>query len=229
MENKTERANLVKYWLTGLCVAFTLVSAVLANRLADYGMGFNWIAPTATFVFMFSVGIDNISTEVFGWKYARSNMIIGFVAEAFMVGVFALGMLIPAAPWVDDAAWTYVLGNTWRVVLASLVAYVVSSLINSLIIVKMKKKMVERFGSSNKLIGIRTCISSIIAQLFDATIFTTIAFAGTENFAFGNIYRQAIIKWVIALIWVAIEIPVIGRIKDFTGCDALEADVKLVG
>lgn len=229
MENKIERANLVKGWLTGLCVAFTLISAVFANRLANYFPSGMWIVPTATFVFMFSVGVDNIATEVFGWKYARSNMIIGFAAEIFMVIIFVLGMLIPAAPWVNDEAWHYVLDNAWRVVLASLTAYIISSLINSLIICKMKKKVFEKHGTSNKKVGLRTCFSSIVAQLFDAAIFTTIAFAGTENFAVGNIYRQAIIKWIIAIIWVLIETPIIKKIKDYTGYDVIDNETRLLG
>ena len=65
--------------------------------------------------------------------------------------------------------------------------------------------------------------------MFDAAIFTTIAFAGTENFAVGNIYRQALVKWIIAFIWMLIEIPVIKKIKDYTGTDVMSEDLKLVG
>jgi len=63
-------------------------------------------------------------------------------------------------------------GNTWRIVLGSIVASWVGDFLNSYVLAKMK------LATGGKLLWLRTISSTFIGQLADIAIFYPIAFAG---------------------------------------------------
>ena len=222
---KANKAEEAKHWLTGLMVCLTLVSAVIANRMVSLTPNYGWLVPAAVFAYVLLTCVDDCQTEVFGFGFARTNTWISFVAEGLMVLLFAVMFWAPAAPWIDDSAWHAVLDNTWRAVLGGLIGFVVSSFINSYIINGMKIIMKKKFnGDTNKLIWVRTWASTIIAQFFDAMIFMTITFAGTETFSMAAVGRQWITKVIIAFVCALIVAPVIKKLKEYTGCDEVIED-----
>ncbi len=80
---------------------------------------------------------------------------------------------LPAAPdWPFQEDWKNVLGGTWRIVLASVIAYLAGELSNSFTLAKMK------IATKGKWLWSRTIGSTLVGEAIDTTIFMFIAFWG---------------------------------------------------
>lgn len=126
-----------------------------------------------TILFPLSYIFGDILTEVYG--YARSRKVIwtGFLAALLMSLVFyVVGKLPPAADWGGQEAWNTILGATPRIVIASLLAYLVGEFSNSLVLAKMKVATEGRF------LWARTIGSTLIGEGVDTAIFCLVAFYG---------------------------------------------------
>ena len=80
--------------------------------------------------------------------------------------------LPPAPEWVNQGAWETVFSNSWRIVAASLMAFLVGEWVNSVVFAKMKMLTGGRFLWS------RTIGSTIAGELVDSVIFYPLAFLG---------------------------------------------------
>lgn len=76
--------------------------------------------------------------------------------------------------WANQQAFETVLGNTPRVLFASLSAFIIGDLVNDKVFAKMKSKYVN----SHKRFGIRAFLSSFLGELTDSCIFIPLAFLG---------------------------------------------------
>src|SRR6202034_3552521 len=89
--------------------------------------------------FPISYLFGDILTEVYGYARARRVVWVGFAALIFASLSSWLVLQLPAAPgWHDQAAFETVFGSTWRIVIASLLAFLVGEFCNSFVLAKMK-------------------------------------------------------------------------------------------
>src|SRR5271154_1419283 len=89
--------------------------------------------------FPISYVFGDVLTEVYG--YARSRRVIwaGFAGLAFASVMSYVVVALPPAPfWKNQAAYEIAFGLTWRIALASMVAYFVGEFVNSFVLAKMK-------------------------------------------------------------------------------------------
>ena len=71
--------------------------------------------------------LADVLTEVYGFRAARRVILLGFACNVLAVGAIQLALRLPAADfWAgNQEAYETVLGTTWRIFVASLVAYLV--------------------------------------------------------------------------------------------------------
>lgn len=157
--------------LTGVFIACLLISNILASRTFTIG---SIVLPSAVIIFPLVYIVNDVLAEVYGFKKTKDIIILGFVLNAFAVAAYSIAIILPAPDYATDlaAAFQMVLGSTWRLLLASFAAYLVGSLTNALIMVKMKKKL-------EKHLMARCLLSTLVGEGIDAVIFITIAFVGT--------------------------------------------------
>lgn len=157
--------------LTGVFVACLLISNVLAAKTFTLG---SVILPTAVIVFPVVYIVNDVLAEIYGFRRARNVILLGFVLNAFAVAAYTIAIALPAPEFAAEgaAAFATVLGSTWRLLLASFTAYLIGSIINAGVMVKMKAK------NENRLM-LRCVLSTLIGEGIDAVIFITIAFIGT--------------------------------------------------
>jgi hypothetical protein len=114
-----------------------------------------------------------VLTEVYGFRRARRVIWAGFVAMAFMALVLAaVERLQPAADWPHQEAFGAILGQTPRIVFASLLAYFAGEFSNSWVLSRMKVRTRGRW------LFARTIGSTLVGEGLDTLIFVTVAFAG---------------------------------------------------
>ncbi|HOW69885.1 MAG TPA: queuosine precursor transporter [Phycisphaerae bacterium] len=127
--------------------------------------------------FPISYIFGDVLTEVYGYSRTRKVIWAGFVALAF-AGLMGLAVVrMPPDPAVPfnrqiQPALELVFGNTWRIVLASMLAYWAGDFTNSYVMAKMKLLTRGRWLWS------RTITSTLAGQAVDSTIFYPLAFLG---------------------------------------------------
>lgn len=157
--------------LTGLFVGCLLISNVLAAKTFTF---LGLILPTAVIIFPVVYIVNDVMAEIFGFIKAKQIIYTGFVINLLAVICYNIAILLPAPDYatVGANAFAITLSSTWRVLIASLVAYLVGSITNSYIMVKMKEK------SENKLM-LRCILSTLAGEGLDAFFFISIVFIGT--------------------------------------------------
>ena len=182
--------------LAGFFVTTLVVSNIIAVKLAEVG---GRVFDAGNIIFPLAYLLGDVLTEVYGFRAARLVILLGFACNVLAVLAIQLALRLPAADfWVENQeAYEAVLGTTWRIFVASLVAYLAGELTNSYVLSRMKVLTGGRFLWS------RTIGSSIVGQALDSTIFVTIAFAGTG----APLLDTIVTTWAIKVTWEALATP----------------------
>src|SRR5471032_2364220 len=121
--------------------------------------------------FPISYVFGDVLTEVYG--YARSRRVIwcGFAGLAFAsVMSYEVVSLPPAPFWKNQAAYEIAFGLTWRIALASMIAYFAGEFVNSYVLAKMK------IMTTGRWLWTRTIGSTSFGEGVDSLIFYPVAF-----------------------------------------------------
>jgi hypothetical protein len=155
------------------CIFITcLITAnIIAVKLITIGP---LILPAAIVVFPISYIFGDILTEVYGYRWARRVIWLGFFCNLIAVLAIWIGGLLPALNSDVQAAYGCILGYAPRLLVASFAAYLVGEFANSFILAKMK------IMTKGKWLWSRTIGSTVVGEGLDALIFITIAFVGTQ-------------------------------------------------
>lgn len=159
--------------VTSAFVAVLLISNVAATKTVALGeLAFDG----GTILFPLSYIFGDILTEVYGYARSRRVIWIGFACAAVAALVFAVVGALPAASfWGNQAAYDAILGQTPRIVVASLLAYFAGEFSNSFVLARLKVRTEGRW------LWLRTLGSTLIGQGVDTVAFVVIAFAGTMS------------------------------------------------
>jgi uncharacterized integral membrane protein (TIGR00697 family) len=197
-----------------------LISNILATKILMIGP---WAAPAGVLIFPIAYILNDVITEV--WGFAKARMIIwtGFAINIMAILFFTLAIAVPGAPfWQNQEAFATILGNTPRIVAASLSAYLVGSFINAFIMSRMKVM------TKGKDFPVRAIISTVIGETADSGIFIVIAFAGI--FPMGviltMIFTQAMIKTIYEIIILPVTVWVVRWVKRTEGIDTFDSHLS---
>ena len=195
--------------LSILFVTCLLVSNVLACKMISV-----WVLtlPAAVIIFPISYIVNDAISELYGFQKAKFTIYAGFIMNAIMVLAFTIASAIPAPVWWgNQEAFEAILGNTGRVLLASFIAYLVGSLLNSKVMVAMRDR-----AQNGKGLFLRCITSTLVGETVDACIFISIAFFGTMDgkSLLTMIVSQAAFKVVYEIVVYPITRIVIGKLKE---------------
>ena len=162
-------------------------------------------------VFPISYIINDCVSEVWGYRRAALVIWLGFAMNLFFVLFGALADAIPGAPyWHNDAGFHAVFGLAPRIAIASFAAFIVGSLINAYVMVRMKQR------SGNKHFSLRAIVSTLFGEGADSLIFFPLALYGivpnTELLYL--IVSQIIFKTLYEIIVLPLTIRVVKIVKE---------------
>lgn len=170
---KKEKISMVQMLLTVLSVVTLLVSNVITPK--QIVLPFNITMTGAIVIFPITYILSDVFSEVYGYKYSRFVCYLGFIANAFMVVVYQIVINLKAPEyWTLQEAFQSVLGNTPRILLASMLAFLIGDWVNDLVFAKMK----EKYKNTHEKFGYRAILSSLVGEIADSLIFLPIAFIG---------------------------------------------------
>ena len=155
-------------WFVTAFVTILLISNVIAGRLVQMGP---FVVTSAMFLFPLSYILSDVFTEVYGFAASRRVVWYGALANAIMLVMFVFASALPAPGFFADGKKAYdaVLGVVPRVVLFSILAYIVGSFANDVFMSKVKKLMVD-WDPTHKHLWVRTIGSTVVGQIFDSGI-----------------------------------------------------------
>jgi uncharacterized integral membrane protein (TIGR00697 family) len=158
-------------FLVGLYIACELVANITASKPVAVG---SLVVPAAVFIYAITFTLVDLINEKLGKIRARQVVYTAFAANLLLAGYIQLAVSLPAASFYSgeqQEAFAAVLGSTPRIVLASLVAYLMASLID-----------VEVFAWWRRRIGgfrwARVLASNAVSTLVDSMVFISVAFWG---------------------------------------------------
>ncbi len=160
--------------IAAVFVTCLLTANIIAVKVVSFGAV---VLPAAIFVFPVSYIFGDVLTEVYGYRWARRIIWLGFFCNLVFVFFAWIGQILPPAPfWTGQPAYESILGYTRRLLMASFCGYLAGEFANSFVMAKMKVLTRGRWLWS-RIIG-----STIVGEGLDTAIFITIAFFGTPSF-----------------------------------------------
>lgn len=207
---------------------FVIISAIYvtalltANIISVKVIGFGSVVmPAAIIIFPLSYIFGDILTEVYGYRWARRVIWLGFGCNLIFVLFSYLGQLMPAASfWSDQQAYESILGYAPRLLLASVCGYLVGEFVNSFIMAKMK------VATKGRWLWARTIGSTVFGQGLDTAIFIVIAYIGTASFVPLMILYHWLIKVAIEALATPITYKTVNYLKRKENIDTYDVDIS---
>ncbi|AFM08296.3 queuosine precursor transporter [Corynebacterium pseudotuberculosis Cp162] len=191
--------------LLTLFVAIFLISNINATKGVALGP---IITDGAFFLFPAAYVIGDVLSECYGFRATRRAIWTGFFVMLVAVISFYVAIWLPSADfYTGQESFVAVLGLVPRIVLASLAGYLVGQLLNSYVLVAIKKRTGERS------LWVRLIGSTIVGEFGDTLIFCLIAapvigittFSDTANYTLvGFFWKTAVEILVLPITYAAI-------------------------
>ena len=168
-----KKISVLQFGLTLVFVVCLVISNIISAK--QMLLPFNIVMPAAVIIFPITYVLSDLFSEVYGYKWSRFTCYLGFAANLFAVIVFTIAIATPAPGyWMNQEAFEVVLGNTPRMLCASLLGFVIGDLIND----RVFKRFKDKHPNDHKGFGFRAILSSFCGELCDSMIFLPIAFLG---------------------------------------------------
>ena len=150
-----------------------VVSNIMAVKVISLFGLLYFDAGTITFPFAYMLG--DLITELWGYRTAKRVIWVTFFCNILMVLCTHIGVLLPSPDYMaeTEAAYNHLFGYVPRIVLGSLVGFLLGELSNAWFMERIKR------ATQGRHLWLRTIGSSMVGYLFDSLPFVIIAFAGT--------------------------------------------------
>lgn len=177
--------------LNGLFVTSLIVANILSAKIVTF---WGLVIPAAIVAYPLTFLITDVIGELWGKQQANHTVKIGFYCQIISLLMIGLAIMLPVAPFADNQEeFKSILSSSFRVVAASMIAYLCSQSWDVWIFHKIKDRNIHHKWLRNN-------VSTITSQIIDTAIFITIAFIGIVPNIWTMIFSQYLIKVVFALL-----------------------------
>ena len=160
--------------LIALAMSFAtllLVANIIAVKPVALG---GWVLPAGVIAYPFTFLITDTISELYGRRVATRVVWYGFVLSAAMAILVYIAKVLPAAVfWQNQSAYDSILGSVPRLILGSMIAYLMSQHIDVVMF------HILRHFTSGRHLWLRNTASTTISQSIDTVLFISIAFSGS--------------------------------------------------
>lgn len=194
-----KKTNLIIVLTAGYLLC-QIIADVTASKMVDL---FGIYVPAAVFIYALTFTLRDVVHKQLGKQQAVFMVLTAGVVNVLMAAYFMLTVALKPAPfWGNQEAYNLILGVVPRVVGASILAEMVSELIDTEIYHRIK-----HLAPWKRVLG-----SNAVSLPIDSLIFVLVAFAGTMPFAalISVMLGQILLKSVITVI----SIPLIYIVPD---------------
>jgi len=196
--------------LVGIFIASLVTCNLIANKFVTINLGFKvFIVSAGILPYPLTFLVTDLISEIYGQKKANLVVFSGFVASIFVLSFLWLGAQFNSIPSsiIDDFTYNAVFQNAWRLITASMAAYLFAQFVDVRVFHFWKKI------TNGKHLWLRNNGSTIASQLIDTTLVISILFVGVWD---TNQILSAIIDgWVFKMLMALLDTPIIYAIIYF--------------
>ena len=190
--------------LSGIFVASLVTCNLIANKFVTVDLGFKvFIVSAGILPYPLTFLVTDLISELYGQRKATLVVFSGFVASMFVLLFLWLGGQFDAIPdsLVSDETYNSVFRNAWRLIAASMVAYLFAQFVDVRIFHFWKRL------TNGKHLWLRNNGSTIASQLVDTTLVICILLIGVWNA--DQILSAIIDGWIFKMLMAFIDTPII--------------------
>lgn len=170
-------ADLIFLILAGLFIAALITGNLIANKFVEVDLGFKtFILSAGVLPYPLTFLVTDLLSEIFGKKETQKVVISGFAASLLVILIVLLGGAFPASPDspVSEGVYNTTFGSAWRVIAASMTAYLTAQFIDVKVYHFWKRL------TNGRMMWVRNNGSTVFSQLIDSILVTTVIFVGVE-------------------------------------------------
>ena len=175
--------------------------------------------------------ITDIVNEYYGPKAVRRISLIAVALISYAFVMFYLAMsAAPASFWVESKmqngvpsmqlAFEAIFGQGMWIIIGSIIAFIVSQLIDVTVFHQIKKRTGE------KMIWLRSTGSTVVSQLVDSFVVLFIAFKIGNGWAWSTVLAVGVVNYMYKFTMAIVLTPLIhlirNRIENYVGAEAAE-------
>ena len=190
--------------LAGIFIASLVTCNLIANKFVTVDLGFKiFIVSAGILPYPLTFLVTDLISELYGQRKANLVVFSGFIASMFVLLFLWLGSQFEAIPGsiVNDSTYNSVFQNAWRLIAASMVAYLFAQFVDVRIFHFWKKL------TKGKHLWLRNNGSTVASQLVDTTLVICILFIGVWEP--DQIFSAIIDGWLFKMLMALIDTPII--------------------
>lgn len=172
------RAEWVYLLLCGIFLGSLVVTNLIANKFLTVDLGFKvFVLSAGALPYPVTFLVTDLLSEIYGHRRANQVVWVGFAVSMFVLGALWLGAQFPAIPEspVNDDTYFKAFHNAWRVIAASMTAYLIAQLID------VKLFHFWKDLTKGKHLWLRNNGSTILSQLVDSVLVVLVLFYGVQS------------------------------------------------
>ncbi|MCD6065290.1 MAG: putative transrane protein of unknown function [Bacteroidetes bacterium] len=193
----------VLFILSGFFIANTVVAEMIGSKLINFGGPF--VNSVGLILWPFVFILTDILNEYYGKEVVRrlTFVTVGLIGYVFLILAVTRGIpAIPGSP-VQDAAYSNVFGSGMYMIIASIIAFIVSQLLDSFVF------WIIRQRTGEKMMWLRSTGSTFVSQLIDTFLIQFIAFVIPGVWTIQEFLRNAAFGYALKVIIAVLLIPLI--------------------
>ena len=203
IQNKKEMSNTIFIILSSIFIASLITCNLIANKFVEIDLGFKvFIVSAGILPYPITFLVTDILSEIYGRKKTNKVVFSGFIASLFTLLFLWLGSqfyAIEGSP-VNNETYDMVFQNAWRVIAASMIAYLSAQFLDVRLFHFWKKL------TNGKHLWLRNNASTIASQLVDTTLVVLVLFIGV--WPSDQIISAIIDGWLFKMLCAFIDTPI---------------------
>ena len=203
IQNKKEMSNTIFIILSSLFIASLITCNLIANKFVEIDLGFRvFVVSAGILPYPITFLVTDILSEIYGRDKTNKVVFSGFIASMFTLLFLWLGAQFNAIDGtiVDDKTYNLVFQNAWRVIGASMVAYLSAQFLD------VKLFHFWKNLTKGKHLWLRNNASTIASQLVDTALVVSVLFIGV--WPSGQIVNAIIDGWLFKMLCAFIDTPI---------------------
>ncbi|MBI1315809.1 queuosine precursor transporter [bacterium] len=209
---RKEEAAKLYLWASSLFIAALVVCNLIANKFVRIDLGFKeFVVSAGILPYPLTFLMTDVLSEIYGARKTNRVVLAGFGASLFVLLVLWLGSAFPAIEGspVGDSVYDQVFRNAWRVLGASMAAYLAAQLVDVRLFHFWKRL------TRGRHLWLRNNFSTILSQWVDTVLVVGVLFVGTKTIAeMGQLILDGwLFKVLMALLDTALIYPLVSFIR----------------
>lgn len=204
MKAKIDKTYLL---LASLFIAALVVCNLIANKFVYVDLTFiglkNFKISAGVLPYPITFLITDLLSEIYGKRKTSQVVYTGFIASAFVLFVLWLGNQFHAIEdsLISDNEYGKMFGNSWRVVFASMSAFLAAQLVD------VKIYHFWKDLTKGKHLWLRNNGSTVLSQLLDTILVVSVLYIGIKPTS--DIYSMIIDGWQFKVLCALVDTPLI--------------------